>query len=379
MENHVFIMKLLFVVNDFEAFMSHRLAIGLRALEKGYDVYVAAPGEPPKELMDQGLKSVSIPMTRRGANLLVELNSMWALFRLFMRLQPDLLHLVTIKPVLYGGIMARVARVPGVVTAIPGLGTLFTTTQGVARLMQWIALIMYRVALGHPNQNVIFQNLDDRAILARKSGLDKDKTVIIRGSGVDLDEFSCYSEPAGLPVVVMAARLLREKGVEEFIDAARILVARGIQARFLIVGIPDPGNPSSVSVEQIEQWKKEGVVEFAGFRGDVSRIFRESHIVVLPSYREGLPKVLLEAAACCRAVVTTDVPGCRDAIENGVSGVLVPVHNAMAIANALQELILDQEKRQSMGKAGRVLAEREFDISRVVDVHMDIYDRLLCR
>ncbi|OOC08868.1 glycosyltransferase, partial [Thioalkalivibrio halophilus] len=162
----------------------------------------------------------------------------------------------------------------------------------------------------------------------------------------------------------------------EFIEAARLVVARGVQARFLVVGDPDPGNPSSVSAEDVDRWRAEGVAEFLGFRRDIARIFRESHVVVLPSYREGLPKVLIEAAACGRAVVTTDVPGCRDAIEDGETGVLVPVRDAQALADALQALVEDPERRQAMGRAGRALAEREFAIGKVVDAHLEIYGRL---
>lgn len=213
--------------------------------------------------------------------------------------------------------------------------------------------------------------------LIREGGLREEKTEIVRGSGVDLEGYACHPERPGNPVVVMAGRLLRDKGIEEFIEAGRMLAARGVQARFLIVGDPDPGNPSSVSVEQVARWKAEGVAEFLGFRRDIARIFRESHLVALPSYREGLPKVLIEAAACGRAVVTTDVPGCRDAIEDGVTGLLVPVRDAGALADALQRLIENPEERRAMGRAGRDLAEREFAIENVVDAHVAIYDELL--
>ncbi|WP_028484060.1 glycosyltransferase family 4 protein [Thioalkalivibrio sp. ALE17] len=368
--------KLLFVVNDFGFFVSHRLAVGVGARDAGFDVYVAAPGEPPAELGEQDLKAVPVPISRRGANPFAEARSLWALYRLFRHLRPDLVHLVTIKPVLYGGMMARLARVPAVVSAISGLGTLFTTSGGRAGLMRRVAQAMYRVALGHGNQTVILQNPDDRMALIREGGLREEKTEIIRGSGVDLEGYACHAEPLGTPVVVMAVRLLREKGIEEFIEAARLVVARGVQARFLVVGDPDPGNPSSVSAEDVDRWRAEGVAEFLGFRQDIARIFRESHVVVLPSYREGLPKVLIEAAACGRAVVTTDVPGCRDAIEDGETGVLVPVRDVPALADALQALVEDPERRQAMGRAGRALAEREFAIEKVVDAHLEIYRRL---
>lgn len=366
--------KVLFVVNDFGFFMSHRLAIADQARDEGFDVWVAAPGTPPLALAARGICAVSISLSRRGVNPVAELGTLWSLFRLFRRLKPDLVHLVTIKPVLYGGMMARLAGVPALVSAISGLGTLFTRRAGwLTRMAQG----MYRVALGHSNQVVIFQNQDDQLALVRDGGLDESKVIIIRGSGVDLRSFTHSPEPDGTPVVVMASRLLRDKGLLEFVEAAQLLRARGVTARFLAVGESDPGNPSSVSELEVERWKGVGPVEFPGFRADMARLFADCHLVVLPSYREGLPKVLIEAAACGRAVVTTDVPGCRDAIDDGVTGLLVPARDAGALAEAMQVLLEDSSRRHAMGRAGRALAERVFAIEDVVQAHMNIYHRLL--
>jgi len=208
-------------------------------------------------------------------------------------------------------------------------------------------------------------------------GVRMDKVVLIRGSGVDLSHYPLLPEPAGTPVVAMASRLLIDKGVVEFVEAARILRARGVSARFQLIGDLDPGNPASVSAETVRAWQKEGVVECLGFRSYIPALFLQAHVVALPSYREGLPKVLIEAAASGRAVVTTDMPGCRDAIEPDVTGLLVPARDTQVLVQALGRLIEDSALRQRMGQAGRALAEREFGIEKVVDAHLAIYRELV--
>jgi glycosyltransferase involved in cell wall biosynthesis len=208
--------------------------------------------------------------------------------------------------------------------------------------------------------------------------IDESKTTVIPGSGVELEAYPHVAEPEAVPVAIFAARLLRDKGVFEFIEAAAILRSRGVEARFLLVGSPDSGNPASVTVDELERFKREGVVEVMGYRQDIAELFANSNIVVLPSYYgEGLPKVLIEAAACGRAVVTTDHPGCRDAIEPGRSGILVPVRDARTLADALQTLIEDASLRHQYGKAGRALAERLFSVNHVIDAHLNIYRQLL--
>jgi len=216
--------------------------------------------------------------------------------------------------------------------------------------------------------------------LVRAVGVGKDKTRLISGSGVDLKDFPVLPEPDQIPVVVMASRLLKDKGVHEFVEAARILRSRGVDARFQLIGDPDPGNPVSVTAESIQAWREEGVIECLGFRTDIPKLFSQSNIIVLPSYYgEGLPRVLIEAAACGRAVVTTDMPGCRDAIVPDVSGLLVPARDAKALADAIQLLIEDADLRQRMGREGRRLAEKEFSIEKIVQAHLEIYASLEAR
>ena len=371
-------MILLFVVNIPEFFLSHRLPLAIAARRVGFKVHIATgPGSACQKITDLGFAHHLIPISRSGRNPLAELATLWGLYRLMRSVRPDLVHLVTIKPVLYGGLMARLAGVPAMVAAISGLGTVFIDRDRSRSWMRSGVGWFYRFALGHPNARVIFQNPDDRSLLIGIKAVRDEQVALIRGSGVSLADYPMRPEPGSVPVVTFAARLLRDKGIREFVEAARELKARGVAARFWLVGSTDPGNLTSISEDDVALWGKEGLVEILGYRGDIPDVFADSNIIVLPSYREGLPKALIEAAACGRAVVTTDVPGCRDAIEPDTTGLLVAVRDALALADAIQSLIEDPQRRKQMGASGRALAEREFSIERVVDAHLSIYEKLV--
>ncbi|MCK5544535.1 MAG: glycosyltransferase family 4 protein, partial [Desulfobulbaceae bacterium] len=372
--------KLLFIVNVDWFFISHRLPIALKAMEAGYEVHLLCAVTDKAEYLESlGLIVHPFSFSRSGKNIFNELACVFGLYKQIKSIKPDLVHLVTIKSVLYGGIAARLAKVPGVVSAISGLGFLFVKRAGLqARLLRDAVLFLYRMAMGHPNQRVIFQNPTDIDALVAAGGVQIDKVRMIRGSGVDLQDYPVLPEQDGVPVAVMASRLLKDKGVHEFIEAARIVKSKGIKARFQLIGEPDSGNPESVTIEAVQSWQDEGVVECLGFRSDIAELFAQAHIVTQPSYYgEGLPKVLIEAAACGRAVITTDMPGCRDAVELDVSGLLVSARDAEALAQAMERLIEDDALRQQMGRAGRDLAEREFGIDKVVAAHLAIYQELI--
>ena len=372
-------MKLLFIVNAPEFFLSHRLPIALAAREAGYNVQIATgPGSACEQIRELGFVHHHLPLSRSGTNPLKELHCVWSFWRLMRRIKPDLLHLVTIKPVLYGGLMSRLTGVPAVLVAISGLGSVFVARSGALSWLCRAVSLLYRLALGHHNLKAIFQNPDDKALLIEFGVVRDEQTVLIRGSGVDLVDYPMKPEPNDIPVVTLAARLLKEKGVLEFVEAARVLKDRGVASRFWLVGSPDDGNPSSVSDKDIEHWRESGLVEPLGYRTDISKVFANSNLVVLPSYYgEGLPKVLIEAAAVGRAIITTDQPGCRDAIEPNVTGVLVPARDAVALADTIEHLLADPKSRQSMGNAGRKLAEREYGIEKVVKAHLQIYQELI--
>jgi glycosyltransferase involved in cell wall biosynthesis len=370
--------RLLFIVNVDWFFLSHRLPIALEALKLGYEVHIASGiTDKVDVLRSHGLIVHPLAIGRSSTNLAREVRTFLGMLVVLQKVRPHIVHLVTIKPVIYGGIAARLAGVSGVVSAISGLGFVFLAKGWKATVVRSLVARLYRLALGKRNVKVIFQNPDDRKTLMQAAGLQNDKVVMIRGSGVDLSTYAMMPLPKEPSVVVMAARLLRDKGVYEFVSAARILKQRGVNSRFWLVGDPDAGNPASVNEAELSVWRSEGAVELLGHRSDIASVFAQSHIVVLPSYREGLPRVLIEAAACGRAVVTTDVPGCRDAIEPGVTGLLVPPRDAVALADAIQHLLLDAELLQRMGQAGRQLAERGYSIEKVVSAHLEVYRDLM--
>lgn len=366
---------LLYVVNNPAFFVSHRLPLAIAAKKAGFTVQVATmDGSAVARIRELGFIHHRLPLSRSGKNPLAELRSIWAIYRLFKRVQPQVVHAVTIKPVLYGGIAARLARVPGFLAAVSGLGYIFTNERG--GLMRWLALRLYGLALKHPRSRVIFQNSNDRDVLLNAGVVRSEQAVLIRGSGVDLDTFNYVPEPDGPPVALMVSRLLLDKGIHEFITAAQKSQAAGEAVVWQIAGSPDKGNPASVTAEQMTQWHQSGVIQWLGEQTNIAELYHKSHIAVLPSYREGLPKSLIEAAACGRAVVTTDVPGCRDAIEANVTGLLVPAQDADALYEATLTLAKNKAMRQQFGRAGRDLAERAFDINTVIDTHLRLYGYL---
>ena len=280
---------LLYVINDLAFLISHRLPVTLAAVEAGYEVHIAAPMDiaSERELAGSGVHLHRLGMHRHKTNPVAELRSFWEIYRTFRRLKPDIVHLVTIKPVLYGGIAARFARVPSVVSAISGLGYIFIGSSLRSRIVSVFAKPLYRFALGHRTQRIIFQNDSDRMAI---EGLGVDlsgKVEMIQGSGVDLEVYVPVPEPEGPVTVVVPSRLLRDKGIVEFVEAARILKRQGSPARFVLVGDAPEENPSSVARDVLDAWKAEGVVEFWGFRHDMPEVFGRSHSSCCPPIARG--------------------------------------------------------------------------------------------
>jgi glycosyltransferase involved in cell wall biosynthesis len=261
--------------------------------------------------------------------------------------------------------------------AFAGLGFTFSGTSLVARLRQRVLQGLLKLSLRLPRQAIVFENNDDRLLLTGNGAVPEREARVISGIGVDITEYPAVAEPSGPPCVVLASRMLREKGVEYFVEAARQLKSRGVTARFLLVGTPDPFNPGSISEAQLKTWNAAGTVEWAGFRRDMPSVLQSAHIVCLPTYyREGVPRILLEGAASARALVATDTPGCRDIVQDGVNGLLVPTHDVDSLAAALEKLIADGELRRRMGMAGRALVERQFSLPYVLEQFWDLYLQL---
>lgn len=368
--------KLLFFVTEDWYFVSHRLPLALAAKSAGYDVSVVTRvREMGDTIRAAGLRLIPFENSRSGMNPFNELWTLARLVQIYRRERPGIVHHVAIKPVLYGAIAARLAGGPHVVNALAGMGWLSTASAG--GVAGWLKIGACWV-LGRLLQSgmAIVQNPDDVELLVQL-GVPESRIRIVGGSGVDLGRFTPYPEPADVTVLVLPARLLWDKGVGEFVAAARLLKREGIAARFMLVGTPDKSNPSSISPKQIAAWVKEGVVEYLGWVTDMPRLFANCHIVCLPSYREGMPKSLIEAAAAGRPIVTTDTPGCREVVRHGENGLLVPPRDAVALAGALKQLILNRSLREGMGKRGREIAESEFSIEKVAQQTLAIYGELL--
>lgn len=368
---------LLFVVNVDWFFLSHRLPLALAAKEAGFRVIVAAANSGVAGVIEKaGLEFRQIHLNRGTSNPLRDLRLIIELLTLFRKLRPQLIHHVTIKPVLYGSLVSRLFPRSSVINAISGLGFVFTET-GRAQTLRRIIMPLYRLALRRPRSYVIVQNPHDVELLIAQNLITKQQAVLIRGSGVDCRKFAPSPQPRGAPIVMLASRLLWDKGVGEFVEAARQLGTVIPSARFVLVGDPDPGNPACIASETIAEWVKEGDVEWWGWREDVAAVLRQASIVVLPSYREGLPKVLLEAAATACPIVTTDVPGCREIVRHGVNGVLVPPRDSAELAKAIELLLHSPALREQYGSAGRDIAVSEFAVEIVVEQTMDVYRSLL--
>ena len=371
---------LVFVVNVSWFFLSHRLSLAVKARQLGFEVHLATHIDSAADraaIEAAGIQVHDLAIGRAEQGVLDNLRVLAALFLLYRRLAPDIVHHVTMKPVILGGIGARLARVPSVVSAIPGLGYAFVAEGWIAAARRILLRTGLRIALRHRNSTAIFQNPDDLAELVKARVVDAGSCVLIRGAGVDTTTFVAWPEPVGIVQVLLAARMLREKGVETFVEAARILLRQGIAAVFLLAGEPDPKNPGSLTVSQLQDWHSSGVVRWLGHQEDMIALLRSVHVVCLPSfYGEGVPKVLIEAAASGRALVASNMPGCREIVRHEFNGLLVPPRQASALAGALSIIIQDEEKRRLFGRCGRLLAETEFDIVNVVDETMRVYGRL---
>lgn len=366
---------LLMVQNQDSFVISHRFEILLEAKRRGYEVHVAAKDTGLAQVFENnGLRFHPLKISRKSLNPLSNFKTFLHLLFLFWKVKPDLLHLVTVKVVIFGGIASRLAGINRVVTSISGLG--YTSTDAVSikrKCLRYFVFKLYKLALNHKNLIVIFQNEDDLSEISETINLSPEKIVLIRSSGIDLKKFNGSNLSTERPIVMMAARLLKDKGVYEFVEAAKNLKKQNINARFVLVGSPDFDNPTSVSIAEIEQWVKSEFIEYWGYSEKMEATISKALIVVLPSYREGFPKVLLEAAACERAVITTDVPGCRDAMLDGLTGKLVPVKNVEALSTAIKQMVDAPETTIKMGKAGRKFAKANFNIDEIVERHFEIY------
>lgn len=365
---------ILFFVGDAPFFVSHRLNLVEGAIAEGYDAVVACPASPAVDIIrTSGARWVEWKIDRGGTSIASELKTLIGAFRIVRATAPTVIHAIALKCILYAGFTSRILGIP-IVGAVSGLGYVYTGAASRSKAaLRWLINRLMNIGLNRGDASFIFQNRDD-ARMVEFATLDKATVYMIGGSGVDLDAIKMQPHPADRTTIVgLPARLLRDKGVYEFVGAACRLRQRGRDVRFLLIGDPDPTNPTSVTPSEIEAWVADGTVEWHPYTRDISTALAALHVVALPSYREGFPKTIIDASAAGRVSVTSDVPGCRDAIVDGVTGLLCPAGNGEALADTIDRLILDRDRCIAMGEAARRHAEAHFDIREVTARHLEIY------
>jgi glycosyltransferase involved in cell wall biosynthesis len=367
------------LINQDWAFLSHRLALARSLKKSGARVIVATAVDKCRAAIEQeGFEVHHIPFSRSGISLISEFLTLIAIIRFYRKVKPDLVHQVAIKPSIYGTIAAKFAGVNAAVNTISGLGYVFTTTTFKTIILRLILKMLMRSAFSGKGVRVVFQNPDDHQMFLKQSLIDDPgRTSLILGSGVDLNRFKPSDEPTGVCKIILPARMLREKGVFEAVDAARILRSRGLSFELILAGGLDPDNRGALSEDQLNSWSKEGIVRWIGHQKSMEQVLRDANIVCLPSYREGLPLALIEAAATGRAMVSTDVPGCRHVVIHDRSGLIVPARDSEKLADALAVLIQSPEMRARFGREAREHAKREFSNERIISQLYTIYNELL--
>ncbi len=376
-------LKVLLFANTEWYLFNFRLALAKAARAQGAEVVmVSPPGPYGEKLRAEGFRWIAVPMTRRSLNPVREAFLLAALWRLYRREKPDIAHHFTIKCVVYGALAARGSGTRGVVNAVAGMGYVFSSDELLARTLRPLVRGLLRFAINGRQSRLIVQNPDDERVIVGSGLMDARHVRLIAGSGVDTQRYQPRTRAPGtddgVASIVFAARLLWDKGVAEFVQAAQALRAEGLNARFFVAGEPDPGNPASVPEEQLTAWRKEGAVTLLGHVSDMPALIAKTDVVVLPTYyREGVPRSLIEAAAAGLPIVTTDAPGCREIVQDGVNGFLVPVGDGVALASAIRKLVLDPGIAVRMGAAGRQKVLAQFDERIVFTNTFAVYQELV--
>lgn len=373
-------MDILFVANVDWYVISHRIKIIEAAVDNGFNVTVACEDTGQKsEILKTGAHFVDFKFSRSGTNPLKELLLLYKFYNLYKTEKFDVLHHVSLKPVIYGSFMARLLKKPAILNAVSGLGYVFTSENSKSGVIQKAMLTLMKYGFKKQNLAFIFQNTDDHRELKNLGSVFPENIVYyIKGSGVDLKEYSPKTNSGSRKIkILFPARMLFDKGIRELKTATELLKnAFEDKVTFVLAGKADPGNKAGVSEDYLNNWQDGSYVKWIGFSKNMIETFQESDIVILPSYREGLPKSLIEAAAMGKPIITTNAVGCKECVDDGVNGLLVPVRSGEKLAEALIKLIENPELRKKMGNASRIKAENEFDIGLVISKHLEIYKEL---
>ncbi|EHQ15716.1 glycosyl transferase group 1 [Shewanella baltica OS183] len=370
-------MKVLYLVNCSNFFCSHFLPLAISTKNKGHNVIIAAGNNHQQERIENlGFSFVEFDLSRSSKSILTEISTFYSIFKLIKRVEPDLLHMLTIKPILYGCIANKLrfsSSVPKLISSVTGLGSSSLSTNTLDKFLWFLIKYAYKFSFSSDKVSVIFENSDDMEQFVKSKLVQRKRSFLVNGAGVDTKEFSPSLEKADLFSVILVARLLKDKGIREYIEAGKMIKDLNLPIRLLLVGSVDNNNPSSMYNNDIQVAHESGYIEYLGFRVDIADLYKLSHVACLPSYREGLPKSLIEAASCGLPIVTTDVPGCRQLVDNHENGFLVPPRDSNALADCLINLYHNKGLLDDMGKASRRLAEKKFGYDQVLASFFEIY------
>lgn len=370
--------RLLIVVNVDWFFLSHRLPLAIEAMKNNWNVSIACSDTgKSEEIKRNGIDFYEIPFSRSGTNILSELNTIKSLYKVYKKVNPNVIHHVTLKPVVYGSLISRMLKIKGTVNAISGMG--YNFTEGRRGTLQKIMVKLMKIGFRQDNIGFIFQNEDDLQQVEKLNVLKANtKMYLVKGSGVDLKKFA-FSKPIEKEklMVLLPGRMLYDKGVKEFKEASDLLLEKyKNRVSFILAGLADKENKAGVSEEILRQWDVEGYFKWIGYQSDMVSLYKEADVIVLPSYREGLPKSLIEASAIGRPIVTTEAIGCKECVDEGINGFKVPIKSVNELAETIKKLLDSDDLRLKMGRHSRIKAEKEFSLAYVVNEHMNIYSEL---
>ncbi len=374
--------KILFIVSEDWYFVSHRFNLAKEAISKGYEVSLLTNVNSHKnEIESAGINLLPWSLQRNSFNPIKEIRSIIQIISAINFIQPSLVHSVALKPILYSSIASKFSCVKSIVFAFAGLGYLFTSNKFLIKIGRLPVVISLRLLLNNDNSNFIFQNQDDIDIFLTLKIAKESNINLIPGSGVDTNRFFPDFQKVrdSVPIIILPARLLWDKGIGDFVEAAKILRDKDFNARFVLVGQFDPHNPANIPQSKIDEWVRNKIIEYWGFQENMPKILNQSTIVCLPSYREGFPKVLLEAASCSKPIIATDVPGCRQAVHHNKNGLLVPLRNPKLLAGSIEKMVNDKDLCEKMGEAGLKRVHSELSQEIISKKTFSIWEKIILR
>ena len=374
--------KLLFNITEDWFFCSHFLERALAAKKAGYSIFVLSRLSLNKDILENyGMKFISVPFRRKSINPIYEIYILIRIILIYKRVRPDIVHHVAAKPIIYGSIAARICRIKSVINAPVGMGYVFTSNTIKSKILRPLLKILFKFFINSHNginkrNKVIFENKDDLNYFIKLRAIDPKNACIIQGAGVRIKQNYKPRKIKEIPTIALVARMLKDKGINEFVEASRIINREKIFGNFLLVGDIDSGNPSSLKRQTLAKWNNEKVVKWVGWVDNVEEILKKTDILCLPSYREGLPKALIEGAAYGLPIVTTNTVGCKDVVEDGVNGFLVPIKNVEKLSSRIFELIQNKELRNKMGLESFKIASSKFSSKIIISQTLNVYNEM---